>query len=240
LEQLIYRLRQAVFALGLICTLTALARAEVIEGRVVGIADGDTITVLDASKTQYRIRLQGIDAPESHQGFGAKSKHHLSDLVYNREVSVEWNKRDRYGRIVGKVFVASRDAGLEQIRAGMAWHYKYYQREQSSRDRRLYENAEQEARAARRGLWSDPNPIPPWDFRRGGRGGTTARAFAESSGWWQAARELDSQSLTVYVTRTGYKYHRSSCQYLRRSRYPMALAEARKRYSACSVCRPPN
>ncbi len=169
MKNLIHSPRRAVAAFALLCALGALARADVIRGRVVGVADGDTMTVLDASKTQHRVRLQGIDAPESSQAFGTRSKQHLSELVFNKEVSVEWEKRDRYGRVLGKVLVGGRDVCLEQVRAGMAWHYKYYQDEQSPDDRRLYAGAEREARAARRGLWSDPAPVPPWDFRRGGR-----------------------------------------------------------------------
>lgn len=164
-----HTIRRTVAALALLCALAALARAQVIRGRVVGIADGDTVTVLDASKSQHKIRLQGIDASESRQAFGTRSNQYLSDLVYNKEVSVEWQKRDRYGRVLGKVWVGGRDACLAQVRAGMAWHYKYYQDEQSPEDRRLYAEAEREARATRRGLWSDPDPVPPWDFRRGGR-----------------------------------------------------------------------
>jgi endonuclease YncB( thermonuclease family) len=170
LKKLTHTLRRTIAAFALLCALTALARADVIQGRVVGIADGDTITVLDASKSQHRIRLQGIDAPESRQAFGARSKQHLSDLVFNKEVSIEWEKRDRYGRVLGKVLAGGRDACLAHVRAGMAWHYKHYQDEQSPEDRRLYAEAEREAREARRGLWADPDPTPPWDFRRGGSG----------------------------------------------------------------------
>ena len=119
-------LRRSVAALAVLCALAALSRADVIRGRVVGVADGDTVTVLDASKSQHRIRLQGIDAPESRQAFGTRSKQHLSDLVFDREVSVEWQKLDRYGRVLGKVLVGGRDLCLAQVRAGMAWHYKYY------------------------------------------------------------------------------------------------------------------
>lgn len=169
MKKLTHTFRRTAAAFALLCALAALGRADVIQGRVVGLADGDTITVLDASKSQHRIRLQGIDAPESRQAFGARSRQHLSDLVFNKEVSVEWEKRDRYGRVLGKVLVGGRDACLAQVQAGMAWHYKYYQDEQSPEDRRLYAEAEREAREARRGLWSDPDPVPPWDFRRGGR-----------------------------------------------------------------------
>ena len=130
------------------------------------IEDGDTITVFDATNRNYTIRLQGIDAPEGGQSFGNKSRQNLSELVGGKEVTVEWFKRDRYGRIVGKVSLDGNDVCLEQIKAGMAWHYKYYQSEQSNEDRELYANAETAARVRGQGLWSDANPIPPWDFRR--------------------------------------------------------------------------
>jgi endonuclease YncB( thermonuclease family) len=136
-------------------------------GRVVSIEDGDTIIVLDAANRTYKIRLQGIDAPEGGQAFGNRSRQNLTDEVFGKEVAIEWSKRDRYGRIVGKVLLDGRDVCLEQVRAGMAWHYKYYQAEQSPEDRTLYADAEDRARATRRGLWTDATPTPPWDFRRG-------------------------------------------------------------------------
>jgi endonuclease YncB( thermonuclease family) len=139
--------------------------ADTITGKVVGIADGDTVTVLDASKIEYKIRLAGIDAPEKAQAFGNRSKEHLSGLVYGKSVTVDWNKKDAYGRTVGKILVAGTDANLAQIQAGMAWHYKKYQNEQSSSDRASYSQAEDSARTHRTGLWADPNPIPPSDFR---------------------------------------------------------------------------
>jgi endonuclease YncB( thermonuclease family) len=130
------------------------------------VADGDTITVLDANRQQNKVRLIGIDAPEKFQPFGNRSRQHLDVLVHGRDVVVEWNKRDRYGRILGKVLVGSVDANLEQIRAGLAWHYKQYEREQSRENRETYASAELHARTAKRGLWIDPAPIPPWEFRR--------------------------------------------------------------------------
>lgn len=139
--------------------------AETITGRVVAVADGDTITVLDASKTQHKVRLAGIDAPEKKQPFGQRSKESLGDLVFNREVQVETTKRDLWGRQIGKVLVDGLDANLEQIKRGMAWHYKAYQREQSVADRQAYAEAEEAARGARMGLWKDAQPVPPWDFR---------------------------------------------------------------------------
>lgn len=145
--------------------LALVTQAETIKGRVVAIADGDTITVLDVTKAQHKIRLAGIDAPEKRQPFGQRSKESLSDLLYNHEVQVESTKRDRYGREIGKVIVDGLDANLEQVKRGMAWHYKTYQREQSTQDRVSYSEAEERARRARVGLWKDAQPVPPWDFR---------------------------------------------------------------------------
>ena len=140
--------------------------AGTITGSVVRITDGDTLIVLDSNKVQYKIRLVGIDAPEKKQAYGKKSKDNLSDLVAGKHVVVEYDKLDRYKRILGKVKLSGEDVNLEQVEAGMAWHYKKYQNEQSQSDRMMYSEAESEARYAKRGLWYDPNPIPPWDYRR--------------------------------------------------------------------------
>jgi endonuclease YncB( thermonuclease family) len=135
-------------------------------GRVVRIADGDTLTLLDAMNVQHRIRLQGIDAPESHQAFGTQSKKKLSDLVFDKLVTATCDKADQYGRLVCKIVLDGKDINLEQVRAGMAWHYKEYEREQSPEDREIYAHAEDEARKMRRGLWVDANPTEPSEFRR--------------------------------------------------------------------------
>jgi endonuclease YncB( thermonuclease family) len=139
--------------------------AETITGQVVGVVDGDTITVLDAEKVQHKIRLAGIDAPEKTQAFGNRSKESLSYMVFDKTVNVETEKRDRYGRQIGKVLVDGRDVNLVQVERGMAWFYRQYQREQSPNDRKLYEAAEDAAKAAKRGLWRDTDPVAPWDFR---------------------------------------------------------------------------
>ena len=140
--------------------------AATLTGRVVGVHDGDTITVLDADRQQHKIRLAGIDASESRQAFGTRSKQNLSKWVYGRQVIIEWNKRDRYGRIVGVIFVDGHDINLEQVRACMAWWYRQYAKEQTPDDRQLYEMAENEAKATKRGLWADNEPVPPWEWRR--------------------------------------------------------------------------
>ncbi len=142
------------------------ASAEQLLGRVVGVSDGDTLTLLVENHKQYKVRLTGIDAPEKRQPFGTRAKEKLSDLTFQREVRVEWDKTDRYGRVLGKVFVSGRDANLQMIASGLAWHYKKYANEQSRTDRELYDAAETRARGVRIGLWQDRNPIPPWEFRR--------------------------------------------------------------------------
>lgn len=140
-----------------------------IEGRIVGVHDGDSITLLDADNTQHKIRLAGIDAPERRQAFGNVSTQSLAEQVAGQSVVVEWDKVDRYGRKVGKVLLAGRDRNLEQIKRGLAWHYKQYQGEQLPADRQAYAAAEVEARAAKLGLWRDPEQVPPWEFRRKGK-----------------------------------------------------------------------
>jgi endonuclease YncB( thermonuclease family) len=132
---------------------------------VIGLSDGDTITVLDQENVQHKVRLEGIDAPESRQAFGTVSRRNLADLAFNHEVTVQYSKTDQYGRLVGKVIVDGRDVNLEQIEAGQAWHYKEYQNEQSPEDRTLYAEAETKAREEKRGLWTDPLPTPPWEYR---------------------------------------------------------------------------
>ncbi len=143
------------------------AQSNELRGRVVSVADGDTITVLDSSNTQHKIRFNGVDAPESKQDFGQVSKRHLSDLVFGKDVVVRWAKIDKYGRIIGTVMIGSTNANLEQLRAGLAWYYKDYERDVPPENRQTYAQAEAEARAGRRGLWQQPNPQPPWEFRHG-------------------------------------------------------------------------
>ena len=146
--------------------LATSAQAATITGTVVSVADGDTVTVLDATKKQHKIRLTGIDAPEKMQPYGRRSKSSLSDMVYLKQVTVETDKKDRYGRNLGKVLIDGKDANLMQIERGMAWWYRAYKKDQSASDRRLYEAAEATAKAKKAGLWADAKPVAPWEFRR--------------------------------------------------------------------------
>src|SRR5687768_10659839 len=151
----------------------ACAHAAELHGRVVGVSDGDTITVLDRARATYKVRLAGIDAPEKKQPYGGDARRHLVGLVFGRPVVVSWHKRDRYGRLVGRVGLAApsgcglpdcphvEDVGLAQVESGLAWHYRQYQNEQSPEERTRYALAEREARARREGLWRDARPMPP-------------------------------------------------------------------------------
>ncbi|PLK48297.1 thermonuclease family protein [Uliginosibacterium sp. TH139] len=152
-----------------VCLASNLVWSAEYTGNVVGVSDGDTVTILDSTNKQHKVRLSGIDAPEKRQSFGTASKENLSNLVFAKVVTVETSKTDRYGREVGKLLVAGQDANLEQVRSGLAWHYKAYEREQPPAERRLYADTEIEAKRLRRGLWDDEMPMPPWEFRKTSR-----------------------------------------------------------------------
>jgi endonuclease YncB( thermonuclease family) len=125
-----------------------------------GYHDGDTITGLDAEKVQHKIRLDAIDAPELGQPFGQASKKALSEKVFGKDVVVTVKTKDKYGRTVGHVLLDKRDVNLEMLEEGMAWHYEKYDHNKRMRE------AEQSARAAKKGLCQDPDPEPPWDWRK--------------------------------------------------------------------------
>jgi len=166
------------FFLSFLLSFVNVAAATQLTGKVIGVLDGDTIEVLDSSKHPHRIRLTGIDAPEKAQAFGQRSKEHLSGLVFGKQVEVAAGKTDKYGRTVGKVLVNGVDANLAQVKSGFAWHYKEYASEQSATDRAAYAQAEEGARAARTGLWRDPKPMAPWEWRHGGKDEPTITSMA--------------------------------------------------------------
>src|SRR5262245_12824871 len=154
--------------------LASHAAAETLRGRVVGISDGDTLTVL-VKERQVKVSIYGIDAPAKGQPFAEQSKQNLSRMTFRKPVRLECHKKDQYGRSVCKVWVQPSDCpkcgqtidvGLVQVIAGMAWWARRYIKEQTLEDRWSYESYEDEARLGKRGLWSDPRPIPPWEWRR--------------------------------------------------------------------------
>jgi endonuclease YncB( thermonuclease family) len=142
------------------------AKAEDVRGQVVRVTDGDTLTVLDANQAQHKIRIAGIDAPERKQPYGQASRQNLARLTFEQMLEADCYKWDR-GRRICNASVNGKDIGLEQIRAGLAWHYKRFQREQTPEARRAYGDAEDAARKAQLGLWQDgANVVPPWEWRK--------------------------------------------------------------------------
>jgi len=148
-----------------IAVIKAHAENRELIGRVVHVVDGDTLDVLVDNSQLFRVRLNGMDAPEKSQAFGSASKRSMMQMTLLKTARVIWVKHDRNKRIVGKVMIGQKDVGLSLISEGLAWHFKRYQVDQSAVDRQLYSSAEELSRRLRRGLWSQPNPIPPWEFR---------------------------------------------------------------------------
>ena len=147
-------LHTAAFAL----LLVSCAHAQTIAGRVVGVHDGDTLTVLDAEKVQHKIRLSGIDAPEEKQAFGERAKQALSRLTFGETIRVDVHGKDKYGRTLGDVYAGGKRVNLAMVEEGMAWVYR------ATKDAALLA-AEGDARREKRGLWRDKAPVPPWEFR---------------------------------------------------------------------------
>ena len=148
------------FLLSLLFLSLSLFSAEII-GKVVGVSDGDTITVLDnLDKGKFRIRLDKIDAPEKKQAFGNKAKQFLSSLIFGKQVSIRYKAIDRYGRIIGLVYCDGAEINLVMVQNGYAWHYNSYDKTP------VYIQAEIQARRDKKGLWADPNPINPYQFRK--------------------------------------------------------------------------
>ena len=140
-----------------------------IEGLVIRVADGDTLTVLDDAQQTHRVRLLGIDAPETAQPYGKVAKQVLLDRVLRKRVKILAQSQDQYGRTVGKVLLNGADISLEMVREGLAWHYKHYAGDQFPGDAARYAQAEHEARNARAGLWAFADPVEPWLWRRSHR-----------------------------------------------------------------------
>jgi micrococcal nuclease len=132
-------------------------------GTVVSVHDGDTITLLQG-KTQYKIRLDGIDCPELGQAFGNNARQFTSDMVFQKKVNVYYSSKDRYRRYLGTVMDREgKNLNRELLKAGLAWHYKHYS------DDVILAGLESKARRAKLGLWADPGAIPPWEFREQAR-----------------------------------------------------------------------
>lgn len=193
-------------------------------GEVVGVHDGDSLTILRNSEVKVKIRLVAIDAPELGQEFGAQSQKQLSKYVLGKHVHVFSQGLDRYGRTLARVVVGNRDVNRSMISTGSAWHYRQYS------DSVSLQKAEDRARKTNRGLWSSGTAKPPWEFRKSGRTKTAEPANALAT---------QPTGLTVYITATGTKYHVEGCRYLNKSSKPISLTQATETYDACKVCKPP-
>ena len=150
----------------LLLASAALGQEAIVRGRCVAVVDGDTIKALAAGNELLRVRLSWIDAPEKSQAFGQRSKQHLSELVFGREVELHTHGLDRYGRTLAVVMLDGVDINLEQVRSGMAWCYTRYLSEAPADIQASYQQAETEAWEQQRGLWSERDPIPPWEWRK--------------------------------------------------------------------------
>ena len=146
-------------------TLTGCLPQDSFEGRCVKVYDGDTVEVMAGGPTSLRVRLHAIDSPEKGQPFSNAARKRTRELVEGKRVRVEVRDRDQYDRLVARIFVDERDLSEQLISEGLAWHYTRYSSELA------LGRAQREARKARRGLWQDPDPEPPWEFRQSRREG---------------------------------------------------------------------
>lgn len=243
---------------------------EIINGKVVGVSDGDTLSLLVenialGSTQEVKVRLYGIDAPEDGQAFGNKAKKLLSDLVYRKPVLVYSFGKDKYERVLGEVMVvgATESANQTMLKSGLAWWYSYY-----AKDRKDLSALQIQAQQSRVGLWSDPQSIPPWDYRKqkaaeenqkilkeraaalsttssgSGAPNSSIKVNGQSSSTSPTGSTAPSsstdQSQTFYTTKSGNKYHTASCSYLKKSKIAIALDKAKAQgLTPCSKCNPP-
>jgi endonuclease YncB( thermonuclease family) len=145
---------------------TTISAGQLTPGLVVAISDGDTVTLLTQDKQQLKIRLVGIDTPEKKQAFGSKARDQLASRIFKHDVEVDLRKKDQYGRHLGVIYLGGVDINQSMIQDGYAWFYKHYAKEQPKEEALRYAKAEADARSKQRGLWADPNPVPPWEFRK--------------------------------------------------------------------------
>ena len=152
-------MKKILIVLILLCTAFSL-QAQQFRVKVVGITDGDTFTAINRDKLQIRFRMYGIDAPEKKQAFSSVSTEKLKEMIHGKKVIVTVHSRDPWGRYVVTVRAGKiKDVSAEMLRLGLAWHYKKYDKTPH------YAQLEEQARNQRLGLWKDPSPVAPWDFR---------------------------------------------------------------------------
>lgn len=155
---------------------TGVTYAETLRGVVINVVDGDTVILLEKApegKRTHRVRLEGIDAPEYGQAGGEEAKAYLKKLVWGETVTVQYDGDDQYGRILGLVLCGTSRVNDEMVKEGWAWRYK----KSTSRELAAYES---EARAGKKGLWAEPDPISPWAWRGGKRPGEKGGGFLKT------------------------------------------------------------
>ena len=203
------------FLSALLILLLSAVHAADLSGKVVGISDGDTFTLLTADKQQVKIRLAEIDAPESGQPYGNKSKQALSGLIFGKDVRVVAQTTDRYGRTVGRPYVGDLDICAEMVRLGAAWAYREYLRDQGLL------TLESKARADKRGLWgtSEAQAMPPWEWRRSGGG--------NDAGTCQIKGNINSKGDRIYHVPGSRSYGPTRINESKGERWFCSEAEAR-------------
>lgn len=185
--------------------------------KVVGISDGDTLTCLTNDKSQIKVRLNQIDAPEKSQAFGTAAKQALSGYVFGKTIGLKTNGTDKYGRTIAEVFVGDKNINKAMVADGYAWAYREYMTDKD------YGDLETSARSDTKGLWSEPDPIYPSDFRRGKRGEQTA--------------PVQTQTITQQVEQKAVADSGSSCGSKRYCKQMATCAEARHYLNDCGVSR---
>ncbi len=221
--------RQLILYLLISLLLSTPALSKVITGKVIHIADGDTITILDSNKTQHKVRLYGIDTPEKSQAFGNKAKKFTSSLTASKTAEVTAYDTDRYGRTVGVVMVNGVNVNQSLVEAGYAWQYRKYCKEAFCND---WIRLEDQARNSKLGLWADANPVAPWDYRKAKRNNNsrqTASTNTASTGGYHGnvkSHVFHSPSCRVYDCKNCVENFGSKQNALNSG------------YRPCGICRP--
>ncbi|WP_027358057.1 thermonuclease family protein [Desulforegula conservatrix] len=201
-----------------------------LEGKVVGISDGDTVTVLTPEKQQIKVRLYGVDCPESHQDYGQKAKQFTSDLVFSKTVDLEKIDTDRYGRTVGVIKVGNTVLNEELLKNGFAWYYGQYCKKPFCSQ---WQQLESQAKSKKAGLWAGNSPVAPWDFRKNKRAGDESSDKAQSNQQIAAGFNGNTKSM-VFHQASCKNYDCKNC-----SEHFASRDEAIKAgYKPCGVCKP--
>ena len=168
-RSLVYSTLALIMTFPALCNPLEVQNRQELHGRIVRVTDGDTVLLIDDDNNQIKIRLASIDAPESKMSYGLAARTYLADLVLDKEVIAITRKTDRYGRTIATLMQGAKDVNLAMVKAGMAWHYKEYAREQSETQSVAYSIAEIDARIQRIGLWQQEKSMAPWDWRHSRR-----------------------------------------------------------------------